>query len=24
VNGWLKEAIASGEPARLLHENLNR
>ena len=24
VNGWLKEAIAAGEPARLLHENLDR
>jgi len=24
VNGWLKEAIAAGEPARLLHENLAR
>jgi cyclohexadienyl dehydratase len=24
VNGWLKEAIAAGEPARLLHESLNR
>jgi cyclohexadienyl dehydratase len=24
VNGWLKETIAAGEPARLLHENLAR
>jgi cyclohexadienyl dehydratase len=24
VNGWLKEAIAAGEPARLLHESVNR
>lgn len=23
VNGWLREAIAAGEPARLLHESLN-
>jgi cyclohexadienyl dehydratase len=24
VNGWLKEALAAGEPARLLRENLSR
>ena len=24
VNGWLQEAVAAGEPARLLHESLDR